>query len=266
MLAAFTVFHHPMTQALRHTHFHSSRLMRVLAELALLEATQAGGAFAEKLGLWVAFTDAITLHAAHNARPAGAAEMSTPTSARVAAAEAFDRARTALEQALAHSATPKGSKSRNGLPVPSLGLPIVAKSAFEPYRRYYQAQQREMETGVAALRNQVRTALAQASPALQQLAALDAALTGILNERESRLLASIPSLLEKRFSFLLQAHQQRLAHTQQADNPAFWLNPAGWLTRFCHELQTVLQAELDLRLQPALGLVEALTNKPTQSA
>jgi hypothetical protein len=240
--------------------------MRVLAELALLETADQGAAFAEKLGLWVAFTDAITLCAAHNASPASAAAPATQDGARVTAADTFNRARIALEQALIQSATPKGSKARNGLPIPNLQLPINAKSAFEPYRRYYQAQQREMETGVAAVRDQVRAVLAKASPALQQLAALDAALNGILNERESRLLAHIPSLLEKRFAQLLQEHQQRLADTQQTDNPAFWLNPGGWLTRFCAELQTVLQAELDLRLQPALGLVEAITNEKTQLA
>jgi hypothetical protein len=237
--------------------------MRVLADLALLESSEPGGAFAEKLGLWVAFTDAITLHAAHNASPAASPAPLTQEGAHEAAAATFNRARAALEQALLQSTTPKGSKTRNGLPVPNLTLPIIAKTAFEPYRRYYQAQQREMETGVASVRTQVRTFLAQASPALQQLAALDAALDGIMNERESRLLTHIPSLLEKRFAFLLQAHQQRLVETQQTDNPAFWLNPAGWLTRFCQELQTVLQAELDLRLQPALGLVEALTNEKT---
>jgi hypothetical protein len=238
--------------------------MRVLADLALVETSGQAGAFAEKLGLWVAFTDAITLCAAHNASPAGTAAPAPQAGA--SALEFFTRARAALEQALIHSATPKGSKARGGLPLPNLELPIVAKTAFEPYRRYYQAQQRDMEAGVASLRSQVRARLAQAAPALQQLAALDAALDGILNERESRLLATIPSLLEKRFAQLLQDHQQRLTETQQNDNPAFWLNPAGWLTRFCTELQTVLLAELDLRLQPALGLVEAITNENTQSA
>jgi hypothetical protein len=33
------------------------------------------------------------------------------------------------------------------------------------------------------------------------------------------------------------------------------------LANFCRELQGVLLAELDLRLQPAVGLIEALSNE-----
>jgi hypothetical protein len=49
--------------------------------------------------------------------------------------------------------------------------------------------------------------------------------------------------------------------TQQTDQPALWLQAGGWLAHFCQELHTVLLAELDLRLQPTLGLVEALQNE-----
>ena len=43
------------------------------------------------------------------------------------------------------------------------------------------------------------------------------------------------------------------------------MKDGAWLARFCHELQTVLLAELDLRLQPTLGLLEAYQKeiKPT---
>jgi hypothetical protein len=96
------------------------------------------------------------------------------------------------------------------------------------------------------------------------LAALDSAFDAILGERESKLLALIPLLMEQRFGHLFQAHQQQLAHTQQADHPALWLKPGGWLARYLEELQTVLLAELDLRLQPTLGLIEALQDQKTQ--
>ena len=38
------------------------------------------------------------------------------------------------------------------------------------------------------------------------------------------------------------------------------MKQGAWLSRFCNELQTVLLAELDVRLQPTVGLIEALHN------
>jgi hypothetical protein len=107
----------------------------------------------------------------------------------------------------------------------------------------------------------MRGVLANASPALKQLAELDAAFDGILSERESKLLASLPSLLEKRFKQLLKAHQLAQVGNQAADTPDLWMKPGGWLARFCGELQVVLVAELDVRLQPAQGLLEALNSE-----
>lgn len=92
------------------------------------------------------------------------------------------------------------------------------------------------------------------------MVALDAAFEGILVEREARLLSTIPSLMEKRFNQLRKAHLQ----TQPTDDaPDLWMKPGAWMARFCAELQTVLLAELDLRLQPAVGLLEALHNEKT---
>ena len=101
----------------------------------------------------------------------------------------------------------------------------------------------------------------QSLPALRQLAALDAALDKALCERESKLLSTVPLLLRKRFEHLLKAHQQTLLDTGHADKPDTWMKQGAWLARFCHELQTVLLAELDVRLQPTVGLIEALHNE-----
>ena len=234
-----------MTRAQTRTHFHSSRLVRTLSDLALLAPVGAGGAFAEKLGQWVGIAGAISLRATHSPNPAGAKFDSSPA-ARVAVGEEFARMRSALEDAITQR-----------------GLPQGVATDYEPYRRYYAAQQRDMDVNVRLLRAKVRDVLTKASPALKQLAALDAALDAILAEREGRLLSKVPKILEKRFDQLLKAHQQRLLATQQADHPDFWMKPGGWLARFCHELQTVLLAELDVRLQPTLGLIEALNNEIT---
>lgn len=216
-------------------------------------------AFAEKLGLWVDYTDAIALYAVHNP---GTAPCSEPQDeALVDIAEEFARIRASLEQAICRTEAPKRGQSGVELPLPQGEMPADLGSAFEPYRRYYLAHQRDMDLSVPPLRARVRETLARLSPALQQLAALDATFENILSEREAMLLAKLPQILRKRFAHLRAQHQQTLADTQQIDKPSEWMQPGAWLARFCNELQTVLLAELDLRLQPAVGLLEALQNE-----
>lgn len=221
-----------MTRALTRTHFHSSRLLRILTDLACLQAPGTGAALAEKLGLWVDYTHAIALCAVHNARPVDRSLAPAANAHATAAQAEFARQRSLLEHAL-HSAA-----------LPPMDL---ATATFEPYHRYYLGQQRELDLKLPPLRSRVRELLAQASPALQQLAALDAAFEDVLAAREARLLATLPQLLKNRFN--------QLASSPQA------LPPGRWLLRFRQELQTILLAELDLRLQPSLGLVEALSSE-----
>ncbi len=253
-----------MTRALTRTNFHSSKLIRTLADLAVLETTGPAAAFGEKLGLWIDFTDAIALTGVHNASPADMQAGAQPM-ASDSLDEEFARARINLESAVTKSSAPGRGRARAELTLPKLDLPLEDAKAYAPFRRYHQAHQRDMETNVRSLRAKVRDGVAKASPKLRQLAALDAAFDGILCEREAKMLSSIPSLLEKRFNHLRKAHLQTLLDQQQTDdNPDLWMKPGAWLARFCTELQTVLLAELDLRLQPAVGLLEAFQYEKTK--
>ena len=168
---------------------------------------------------------------------------------------------------ITRSCSPGIGETRIKLPVPQAEPGKTGNEAseqtvdYEPYHRFYLAHQREMEANLRPLRATVRQALAQASPTLRQLATLDAALDDVLAAHERKWLATVPGLLEKRFGQLFKAHQQALAETRQADDPAAWMQTGGWLAGFCRELQGVLLAELDLRLQPAMGLIEAFSNE-----
>ena len=249
-----------MTRVLPRTNFHSSKLIRCLADLAIVDAAEPGDAFAEKLGLWVHFTDAIILSALHNDSIASPPKMhlEAQSAARVAVGAEFDRIRVSLVNSITKSCSPNLGKTHIELPVPKLELPIDLAAAYAPYRRFYDAHQRDMELSIQPLRFNVRAALAKASPMLKKLADLDAAFETILRDRESKLLGAVPGLLKKRFEKLFKAHQQIFIDTQQADNPACWTQAGAWLARFHNELQTLLLAELEFRLQPALGLIEAL--------
>lgn len=253
-----------MTRVLPRTNFHSSKLIRCLADLAIVEAVEPENAFAEKLGLWIHFADAITLSAVHNDSIASTPKMQpksqsdTHSAARAAAGIEFDRIQASLINSIMKSCSPNLGKTYITLPTPKLELPMDLAAAYAPYRRFYDAHQRDMELSIQPLRINVREALAKASPRLRKLADLDAALERILRERESKLLAKVPALLKKRFDQLFKAHQQMLVETQKADNPAGWTKAGAWLARFCNDMQTLLLAELELRLQPTVGLIEAL--------
>ena len=239
-----------MTRSSPGTNFNSSRLVRFLAELSIVDAAESKQAFAERLGQWLDFADAIALHAAHGnaaAQRVGGAESST------ALANEFASARAAWASSIAASCAK--------WPTSSTAADLDPAAAYAPYRRFYSAQQGEMDVAIRPWRNKARRALAQAGGKLGQLASLDGALDKILSARERQLLATVPALLERRFALLAGAHRQRLAETGQPDDPTRWGAPGGWLADFGKELTMVLLAELDLRLQPTVGLIEALSNE-----
>lgn len=252
-----------MTRVLPRTHFHSSKLVRCLADLAIVDTVDSGDAFAEQLGQWIHFADAITLSAVHNDSSASLARMRPKIQAEeqavahAATGAQLDRIQALLLNSIMKSCSPNSGKTHIKLPTPEFELPLNLTSAYVPYRRFYETHQRDMELSIQPLRVNVREAVAKVSPRLRKLAELDAALEKILRDRESKLLLKVPVLLKKRFEQLFKEHQRRLVDTQQADNPAGWTQAGGWLTRFCNDMQMLLLAELELRLQPTMGLIEA---------
>jgi hypothetical protein len=248
-----------MTRVVPRTNFQSSQLIRCLADLAIADAGEPVNAFAEKLGLWIHFADAITLSAVHNDSIARPSTMppEAQSAAGAVAGDHFDRIQDILVNSITKSCSLNSGKTHIQLPTPKLELPMDLAAAYTPYRRFYEAHQRDMESSIRPLRVNVREALATASPTLKKLADLDTTLEKILRDRESKLLSKVPALLRKRFEQLFKEHQKKLADTQQEDNPAGWVQSGGWLARFCEDMQMLLLAEVELRLQPTVGLIEA---------
>lgn len=204
------------------------------------------------------FTDAIALSSVH-ASGMGTAAPQSPvqreeTGARLAAE--FERIRAFMANSIKKSCSPSGNTA--------IKLPLLLPDeevSYAPYRRFYEAHQRDMELSVEPLRVNLRAALAKASPRLRKLAELDIVMDKFLRAREGHLLGRVPVLLQKRFGARYAAHQEHLAASGQADNQTAWMHPGGWLAGFCQDLQTVLLAESELRLQPSMGLLEALNQK-----
>lgn len=239
-----------MTRVLPHTNFHSSQLIRCLAALDLLESTEPASDFADELGQWMHFTDAIALASVHGSALATfvpqAQSLREAAGARMTAE--FDRIRAYMVTTITKSCAPGGGNTPIRLPLPE------AELTYAPYRRFYEAHQRDMELSVEPLRVNLRSALAKASPPLRKLAELDVVMDKFLRTRESQMLARVPLLLQKRFLALYAEHGQ-------SDSPAAWMQPGGWLAAFCQTMQTLLLAEAELRLQPSAGLLEAF-NQP----
>src|SRR4051794_25296655 len=110
-----------MTRALPRTNFHSSKLIRCLADLAMVDAVEAGNAFAEQLGLWIHFADAIALSAVHNDSIASTPKIQpkmqddTQVAARAVGVE-FDRIQAILMNSIIKSCAPNSGKTHIKLP------------------------------------------------------------------------------------------------------------------------------------------------------
>ena len=209
------------------TAFHSPPLVRLLAGLDQTpppDPARPQANVGERLGQWLAWTDAIALSQALNQPPAQAPRRSAAASVQARAAAALARVRDDLRRAV-------------------LQDPVFqpdANADLADYRRAAQARQRAMAAAIGPLRAQLRGLLATTSAAGAHLAALDATLETALGEREHHSLAGVVPRLERHFQQL-----------QQAQVP-------HWRDSFHQTLQQVLLAELDLRLQPAQGLLDAL--------
>jgi hypothetical protein len=232
----------PQTPSVKppHTPFNSPPLRRLLAGWAAeapagrLPAAGLGDGVAERLGQWLAWTDAVELSQVLNQPPAPVADGATGATPVSVLAQAL--ARLQADQARQIGADPVY------LPGNDAGA-LDAGDDLAPYRRAAQARQRSMAAAVAPLRTRLRAALAAGSPAQARLAALDATLDAALAGRERAALHSVVAQIERR------------ARRLRAGSPP---GTTDWRPRFHHDMQQALLAELDLRLQPLHGLLDAL--------
>jgi hypothetical protein len=220
--------------------FASSRLVSLLGAWTPVEGDGSGMDFAERLSLWLNAFDAIGLQAAHRSIEAIRTAAPGVRGARPVRAEDLQedirRVRTVLSAAIARD------------PIEITGAD-PADPGYGPYRQRHLELQRQMEQMIAPLRDHVRQALSRVSPALRRLAALDAVLEQVLAAREQQLLPTTAALLERR-------HDQ--LRRQQADESS--TTGPDWRDAFERDWRQALLAELDLRLEPVTGLVDALSN------
>ena len=231
--------------------FSSSRLVRVLDRWEAAGAPQPPRQdVAERLGEWLGVRDAITLDAAHRAIQVLPGQWSARRGRAGAAGAAaleqeVQRVRATLVQAIMAppGPPPVARRGRHALP-PVEGDPASAPepdgaAAFAPLRKRCADLQRQMDLRIDALRAHGRKQLTACGPRLAQLAALDAVMQQMLGERTQKALAALPALLEQRCT---------------SSSAGAAAEAKAWE----QDMQDLLLAELETRLEPVVGLMEAL--------
>ncbi|MES2612765.1 MAG: DUF3348 family protein [Pseudomonadota bacterium] len=242
----------------------SSRLVVLLAQWTQAERAQAGNGVAEQLGQWLSVMDAVELNASLRSIETHSAQAPAPQEQALdplALEELFQKAKADLMRLATAPAKPARPVRERADNTPVEQPDPSVQADFAAHGPRYLDLQKQMDTRLLALRAQVRAGLLKGSAALRQLAALDGVMEQMLGAREQRLWASLPGHLERRFVQLRKGHQTRLQESGQADDPLRWRRVGGWLASFEQDLQALLLAEMQVRLQPITGLLEAARNE-----
>lgn len=230
---------------------HGHALVRLLANISGAEAPAPSQSLSDRLGQWIDWRHAVALSAALDARPAAPADAMTGDDGECA------RVRAALVSAVegdrafsAPAAAPTGADDAEA---------TSAEVAF--YRQRYLTLQQVMEGEIGRLRGRLRNRLAKQGGAAGRLAAIDAVMEQAVGAHERTLLAPLPEQVAGHFERLRQA----ASATDATVGPSRPAATTAWLDRFRTDMQRLLLAELDIRLQPSLGLLAALRTPPSEA-
>ncbi|ANN72119.1 DUF3348 domain-containing protein [Bordetella bronchialis] len=243
-----------MEQVPRRTSLSGPTLVRLLGRLTDIEVSEPRQSLADRLSLWLGWTDAIALSAVLNSNPpAAAAGAATETDE----ARECDRVRATLAKAIAEKNRASAPGAGQGWARPGGPAPAKAPVDYVIYRQRYLSLQQTMETAIGNLRARLRGLMAGRTPAMTQLAAVDAIMEKALGAREHNTLAAVPGLLETHFHRLRRAEAAALAEAENG-TAASAVKPGAWLDAFRQDMRAMLLAELDIRFQPVEGLLAAL--------
>ncbi|MFT6287061.1 MAG: hypothetical protein ACJA09_001813 [Alcanivorax sp.] len=231
-----------------------SRLIRFLAELDVAQEQLPHARFVQRLGQLIDLADAMTLSETLR-HSAPVAAVITDISDWEPEAE-FLRVRTNLVKGIMGSFVWDKTRSRIRLPGSGQFSANPNEARHEPYVRFYRAHQREMELRTKGLQVRVREYAQRFPGQLSRLAELDRVLAETFAVRTRQCFAVLPALVGSRYRLLLPEQDQ-----SQMEAVA----EAG-LEQLQVEIRGLLLAELDTRLLPVQGLVEAITEQAGHAA
>ncbi|EIF34713.1 Protein of unknown function (DUF3348) [Burkholderia sp. Ch1-1] len=250
-----------MLQTPQRTALSGPALIRLLARLADVDVPESRQSLSDRLSQWLGWTDAIALSSALNGNPPAVAVAAGARAFGSAEEADYLRARSSLAKAITGDSVFAVARRHGSMHASSQSVPTEPAADYAVFRQRYLAIQQSMETGIGNLRGRLRAMLAARTPNMARLAVVDAVMERALSERERSLLAGVPALLAGHFERLRAAEQAALAAAEAASETASDAaapTPGAWLNLFRQDMQSVLLAELEIRLQPVEGLLAAL--------
>lgn len=251
-----------MTGVLHHRLTRSS-LVRLLQQWMPAEGDPTRADVAEHLSQWLSAVDAVRLNGALRSIESIPALAGSPGPG--VNLEALEEVCQGLQAdliglAVAKSAPARVARGRSGAAAVEV-IDAQADADFATHGHRYGGLQKQGETRLGAVRAQMRQGLARGTPDLRQLAALDAVLEQMLAAREQKLWAQLINCLEGRWVHWRAVHARQLEASGLEDAPQRWRQPGGWLHAFEQDFRALWQAEVQVRLQPIRGLLEAARNE-----
>lgn len=261
------------------TSLNSTRLVRLLSNINDLDVRTSQAHFAEKFGQMIHFSSAINLLRSLDDDSGTGFNSSKLTEKEIR--NGFLNAQAELVRFIAASFVPSSRRLDDQLPnaeslhahceltgvfsAKQKGKSKKKVTAFEPFRKFYMSRQSDLEIKVQHLRSEIRDAVSGIAPACAQLARIDEALFESLFDVSLEIFAVIPKLLEKRFSQLFASHRKEFPENPEVADFERWMEPGGWISAFCIEMRELLLAELEVRLQPVVGMIDALPQAANNS-
>ena len=236
---------------------HQAPLLRFWTQHGLLKLKPPEQDLGGRLASWLDVRQAIQLHQQLDA-PITSSVRSDPVRFDLLQSD-FDLMMASLKAAIEHDRFAAGLW-RNPMPSQVLVLPLIWDDLWEPYRRYMVDHQKQMALALGRWRRQARHALSRSGGALDALARLDAVYDLAFAPKETRLLSTLPIRMGQLLLRRVREHIPDFETASDADSHPLVTSPA-WLAEYETQLRLSLLAELELRSQPLLGLIEAMKSR-----
>lgn len=229
-----------------------SRLVRFLNDLDVSNADLFDKAFAERISQLIGLHKSLALSGLPLKLARLRFEPRSVSADKVQ--QEFLRVNQELIETLIECFTPGNGSARVRFPGYREDATEEQLNNFDLYVQFYSARQRQIELKVQHLLSYVRDAAAGHSQRLAQLVMLESSFGEAIVGYDRQCLAAVPRLLEAYFEQLRKEHQDML--TEQSGESTSEEAPS-WINQFSDDMRELLFAELELRLMPVMGLIEA---------
>ena len=240
-----------MAQAQLQLPQNGSRLIRLVTDLTTSNRYETHKHFTERLAQLIDLSDSIALASAHHTIETMTFEPKAVTTEAVNGD--FLETRRVITQSVSNSFLPDPGPGRIKLPDALTNTGEDAASACEPYLVFYAAHQGQIGLQIQRLQSRTREAATGLAPGLARLCVLDKTLGDPLAVHSRKIYGVIPRRLG--IHFQQRFEECRLRTADQADQADCWMELHE---QFCTEMRGLLLAEIETRLQPVLGLIEAI--------